>query len=403
MKQLENDEYMLNLWFCNIEGVGNVSRRKLLEAFHTIANIYDAREELIKNVLGDKIIKAFYESKNANKVIEISERLNERKIKFVYPGHEDYPKKLLNIYDYPMGLYVRGNLGNKINEFNSSIAIVGSRVSSAYGREIANNFARNLAMNGISIISGLARGIDSAAHKGALVANGHTIAVLGCGINVTYPKENIELFLEVERNGAIISEYGLDVSPNAGFFPCRNRIISGLSDGVCVVEAKKKSGSLITVDCALEQGKQVYSVPGRLFDQNSEGTNNLIKQGAYCVCSYKDILSDLFGEDYTKNKDIYIENKEKYIENKTEIKDNCENDKKKYKSNIIKTEGNVNKNCLAPMEKMVYSCLSLEPTYIDDVINMAGLGITRTISTLYMLEEKKVVKQPLKGYYIVAI
>lgn len=377
---------MLNLWFCNIHGVGSELRRKLLKRFGTILKVYEAPVKLVEEVVGSNNISAFLESKNLEYVREIDERLMERKISFIYPGHRDYPNKLLNIYDYPHCLYVRGELKNSVNESNCNIAMVGARTSTTYGREVAKNISRNLAKEGISIISGLARGIDSMAHKGALEVGGYTVAVLGCGINVTYPKENIDLLLEIEKYGAVISEYGLDVMPLPGLFPCRNRIISGLSDGVCVVEAKKKSGSLITVDFALEQGKQIYAVPGRLFDKNSEGTNNLIRQGAMCISGYEDILSDIKYEDYHQIN--MFETNEKIDDNSNES-DNCNEDK--------------NKNFLAPIEKMVYSCLSLEPTYIDEIINQSGIGITKTISTLYMLEEKGVVRQPLKGYYIVAI
>ena len=197
------------------------------------------------------------------------------------------------MFDPPDILYVKGILSKKLNIYNMNIGVVGARNASVYGRELASFFGRELAKEGINIISGLALGIDGMSHRGALYAGGYTVGVLGCGIDVIYPRENAELFFEMYKNGAVISEYGPGVIPNPGFFPIRNRIISGLSDGLLVVEARKKSGSLITADLALEQGKQVYAIPGRITDKSSECTNNLIRQGAMCVVSPKEIIEDL--------------------------------------------------------------------------------------------------------------
>ncbi|MBR3162894.1 MAG: DNA-processing protein DprA [Clostridia bacterium] len=199
-----------------------------------------------------------------------------------------YPKQLKQIYDAPKKLYIRGNkeiLGN------FGIAIVGCRDNTKYGELIAKNLAYNLAKNGVNIISGLAKGIDSFAHIGAIYAKEKTIAVLGNAIDFVYPKEN-EIIAQkiIEYGGAIISEYPIGSKIERKNFPARNRIISGLSQGVIVVEAKEKSGSLITADFALEQGRDVYAVPGSITSINSVGTNKLIKDGAIPVTSYKDIL-----------------------------------------------------------------------------------------------------------------
>ena len=204
-----------------------------------------------------------------------------------------YPQKLRNIYDPPKKLYV---LGNKelLNKFG--IAIVGSRQATQYGKMNSYNVAKELSKNGVVIISGLAVGIDSYSHWGAIKAfdmnwnSAGTVAVLGSGIDNIYPKENIELANEIIRNGgAIISEYPCGTKPDKMNFPARNRIISGLSKGIIVIEAKEKSGTLITVDFALEQGRDVFVVPGNINSINSVGTNDLIKQGAKMVTSYEDI------------------------------------------------------------------------------------------------------------------
>lgn len=206
---------------------------------------------------------------------------------------KDYPEQLKQIYDAPIKLYV---LGNKEILKHKGIAIVGARNASEYGRKVALQFSKKLSENGINIISGLALGIDTCAHLGTLqnTSKGKTIAVLGGGINKIYPKQNIELARNIIKSGGcIISEYPAESNPEKINFPQRNRIISGLSCGVLVVEASKKSGALITTDLALEQGREVFAIPGNILSLTSVGTNNLIKQGAKLVSSYEEILSEL--------------------------------------------------------------------------------------------------------------
>lgn len=200
-----------------------------------------------------------------------------------------YPDKLKNISDPPKVLFCLGNL-ELLNA--KSIAIIGSRDYSAYGERATKEFSYNLAKNDICIVSGLAKGIDAFAHKGCLSAGGKTIAVLGNGLDIIYPKENEKLFYRIiENDGLVISEYPLGTKPKKQHFPARNRIISGLSDGVLVIEARKNSGTNITVDFALEQGKDVFVIPGNIYSKTSDGTNFLITEGAIPVLTYKDILN----------------------------------------------------------------------------------------------------------------
>ena len=211
-------------------------------------------------------------------------------MKIIYQADKFYPKKLNEIYSRPAKIYLMGNeeILNK-----PSIAIIGCREASDYGKKMAFEFAYKLASKGIVIVSGLARGIDSCAHLGAVKAKGQTIAVLGSGLNNIYPKENLKLSQEIIRqNGAIISEYEPNAKPLKMHFPARNRIISGLSNGVLVVEAKEKSGTMITVDFALEQGRDVFALPGNITSMNSYGTNELIKQGAKLVTNVDEILDE---------------------------------------------------------------------------------------------------------------
>ena len=214
--------------------------------------------------------------------------MKNNNIEIISIQDKEYPKLLKHIYDPPINLYIKGNKQILNNE---SIAIIGCREASNYGLSVANEFAYNLSKQNINIISGLARGIDSEAHLGAVRANQKTIAVLGNGLDIIYPKENNKLVQNIlNSGGAIISEYPLGTKPNKENFPARNRIISGMSKSLIVVEAKEKSGTLITVDFALEQGRDVFVIPGNINSKNSVGTNELIKQGAKLVTKWEECI-----------------------------------------------------------------------------------------------------------------
>ena len=212
-------------------------------------------------------------------------------MKIIRETDENYPEKLRQIYGRPAKLYIEGNT-NILN--SKSIAIIGSRNCSKYGMEVAYKFGYGLAQKGITVISGLARGIDAYSHWGVVKANGKAIAVLGSGLNNIYPRENIGLYKEIIKNGgAVITEYEKNSKPDKMHFPARNRIISALSDGILVVEARRKSGTLITVDFGLEHGKDIFCIPGNITSDNSYSTNELIKQGAIPVTCVEDILDIL--------------------------------------------------------------------------------------------------------------
>lgn len=214
--------------------------------------------------------------------------MEKNQIDIISIQDKEYPSILKEIYDPPICLYIKGDKQILNNE---SIGIIGCRQASNYGLSVANEFAHNLSKQNINIISGLARGIDSAAHLGAVKANKKTIAVLGNGLDIIYPKENINLVRNIlDSGGAIISEYPLGTKPKKENFPARNRIISGISRGILVVEAKEKSGTLITVDFALEQGRDVFVIPGNINSENSIGTNELIKQGAKLVTKWEECI-----------------------------------------------------------------------------------------------------------------
>lgn len=216
--------------------------------------------------------------------------MKNNNIEIITIKEKEYPQILKEIYDPPIAIYL---IGDKTILNNTNIAIIGCRECSEYGKNTARKLAYNISKNKMNIVSGLAKGIDIEGHIGALEANEKTIAVLGNGVDTIYPKENINVAKEIiKKGGAIISEYPLGTIPNKNNFPERNRIVSGMSKGVIVVEAKEKSGTLITVDFALEQGRDVFVVPGNLNSQNSVGTNELIKQGAKIITNYQDIIEE---------------------------------------------------------------------------------------------------------------
>ena len=274
----------------NCPSIGNQSLQKLKKYFEDPRLIWqlNTNDLAAANLLSAKRaqnLTAFCKQNKdlAEKIFTTCQKLQ---IKVCSIDDSCYPKILQEIYNPPLILYYKGQLETEALR----VAIVGSRRFTPYGEGLAGEFASALAKAGITVVSGAARGIDTFAHRGALKA-GRTVAVLGCGLDVSYPPENRQLLANIAASGgAIISEYPLGTKPLKQHFPERNRIISGLSDGVLVIEAKEKSGTNITVDFALEQGKDVFVIPGSIYSKTSDGTNFLIKEGAIPVTSYKDIL-----------------------------------------------------------------------------------------------------------------
>jgi len=270
--------------------IGSVRLRSLLEVFKKPQDIFDAKYAQLTSVFGigaeiaQKIISI--KKEDIAKEISCAQKLG---LRIITINDKDYPENLKEIPGPPIVLYVKGGLKP---EDKLSIAIVGSRRASFYGLHNAEKFALELASNGITIVSGMARGIDTFAHRGALKAGGRTIAVMGSGFENIYPAENKELAEEIAGSGAVISEFPLQTQPYKQNFPRRNRIISGLSLGVLVAEAARNSGALITADFALEQGKEVFALPGEIDSAGAFGTNGLIKEGAKLVLNVDDILEE---------------------------------------------------------------------------------------------------------------
>jgi DNA processing protein len=362
-----------------VEGVGNVGFKALLEAFGTPRKVFEAPLSMIKAVpgIGDKTapqIRAFKDWKKVEKELECADKTG---VSIVTSQDPLYPSQLLSTYDYPAFLYVKGHL----KEDDVNVAVVGSRMASTYGKFTTERLCRELVLRGITVISGLARGIDSAAHRGALSGKGRTIAVLGCGLDVVYPPENEKLFNEISLQGALISEFPFGTPPNAPNFPARNRIISGISLGVVVVEASEKSGSLITARIALEQGREVFAVPGSIDSSGSRGTNKLIKQGAKLIENVEDILEEILPQVTREPKSVKPDQRQKQPDDHQKIPTSS--------PDLI----------LKETEKTVWQVLSQKPVHIDQIITSTRLTAHEVLGILLNLELQGLIEQkPGKTY-----
>jgi DNA processing protein len=344
------------------KGIGVITYNRLLECFGSPKTILQAsKRELIEVAgIGPGLAERITQS---SRDVDVETELNlarEMGVKIVPHTSDDYPRNLKSIYDPPIVLYIKG----EIKETDAiALAIVGSRRSTYYGQSQAEKMSATLANMGFCIVSGLARGIDVAAHRGALKVKGRTIAVLGNGMCTIYPPEHREHAECIAENGALISELPMRTSPDGRNFPPRNRLISGLSLGVVVVEASMKSGSSITAQWALEQGKEVFAVPGNIDSPYSRGTHKLIKEGAKLVESVDDIIEELgpLAETLKTPEGQNIEDPRSLALNK--------------------------------QEKEIFAVLSSSPMSIDEITVVAGLPSSNVASTLMVLEIKKLVKQ----------
>lgn len=280
-------------WLCNIKGIGKVSIRKLIGKAGSAGAVRSLSDQELEELLGKQKAECFREGldkKQEKYVRQAYERMQVKEIGFWPFWDPNYPARLQKIADAPACLYVKGR---GWEQEKKAVAVIGTRECSGYGREMAKYFAAGLAKDGAIVVSGMARGIDGIAQEAALAAGGFCVAVLGCGVDICYPPENKGLYDRLQREGCLLSEYPPGTMPQAGLFPPRNRIISGLSDLVLVVEAREKSGTLITVDMALEQGRDVFAVPGRVTDTCSRGCNGLIGNGAGIARSVRQLSEEL--------------------------------------------------------------------------------------------------------------
>lgn len=286
----ETEEKMYACWIASIIGIGRKKLHEIVRAAGSYKEAYLLPEKQIQALMGEKESLKWQQYKKKTNPQILFQNLEKRGIRFTYFGAADFPKKLIHIPDVPLGIFYLGNLPN---QDKPAIAMIGARRYSDYGRCMAEYFADRLARTGITVISGMAMGIDGISQRTALKAGGISYGILGCGVDIIYPPSNKDLYYQLIERGGIISEYVPGTEPRALFFPQRNRIISALSDVVLVVEAREKSGTFITVDMALEQGKEVYAIPGRCTDGLSMGCNKLLHQGAGIAVTPEEFLEDL--------------------------------------------------------------------------------------------------------------
>ncbi len=362
-----NDEIRYRYWLTNIAGFGKVTANKLLDEYGDARGIWGASENALEKSLPKKKMEALINSRERWNLIEEFDKLENKGIRFIPMCHPDFPDKLKEIPDSPFAIFVKGKLPDPDKP---AVAIIGARMCSDYGRYMARELGLCLGQNDIQIISGLASGIDGISQQAALDAKGSTFGVLGCGVDICYPAQNKRIYDALESStydSGIISEYPPGTAPRKSLFPPRNRLISGLSDAVIVVEARKKSGTFITVDMALEQGKEVFAIPGRVTDRLSDGCNYLIKQGAGIVVSPRDIVENFYGIQ--------------------------EDDTNKARSRKEIKQGN-----LPPLEQMIMNLLDVNPIsssqIIDGVITQdSSLKASDIMSTLTILCIKGIVFQ----------
>lgn len=287
---IEKKEFML--WLCSLPGIGNVRGGRLLKLCEGSAErLYHAPKALWREVVSESLYENVRRFTDRWRLWEEYVRLEEKGIGFIHIFEETYPDKLREIPDAPLGLFYRGRLPEKKE---ASVAVVGARDCSEYGRYVARELGEFLGRRGIGVVSGMARGIDGISQQAALDSGGRSYGVLGCGVDICYPAANRGLYERLLEQGGILSAYPPGTEPKPGNFPPRNRIVSGMADALVVIEARERSGTLITVDMALEQGREVFVVPGRITDKLSDGCNGLLRQGARIFLSPGDFLEEMF-------------------------------------------------------------------------------------------------------------
>lgn len=340
-----------------VQRIGNMRLQQLLSHFGTAerawkASEYDLRQAGLSSTALTSLLKA-QRSLNIDAEMKRVERANAHLITFL---DERYPPNLRDIPDPPMLLYVRGTV---LPTDTQALAIVGTRSATRYGRDVADRMAYWLAQQNVTIVSGMAHGIDAAAHHGALNAQGRTIAVMGCGIDTIYPSDHEQLAQQIVDNGALISELPLGVPPSGSNFPRRNRLISGLALGVLIAEAPLRSGALITAEAALEQGREVFATPANIFNQQGTGGNRLIQEGAKLVMRAQDVLDELSMS---------------YTERQT-----------RTRATEIAPDSDI--------ESQVLSYLESDPIHVDDIIRESSLSPQDVVATLTLLELKGLAQQ----------
>lgn len=351
-------------WLDSVSFLSGASKYKLLEAAKTAEHIYHMQESDILFLIGAKGSERMKQAKKMQSPDMVYEMLQKSDIKYTFCNADDFPAKLRDIPDPPFGLFYKGRLPDSTVP---AVAVIGARKCSEYGHCMASELARGLGMRGVNIISGMALGIDGISQRAALEVGARSYGVLGCGVDVIYPKSNQPLYEKLIACGGVLSEYPVGTQPKPMLFPPRNRIISALSDVVLVVEAREKSGTLITVDMALEQGREVYVVPGRCTDNLSRGCNLLLRQGASAALCAEDIICDMGWDQFLAT---------------------GQDEQKKGVSSYI------NRKDLSPLSRAVCGLLDILPVTQDTIIMLLReQGFTETAAGI----SKELVELELRG------
>ncbi|MFA7406543.1 MAG: DNA-processing protein DprA [Anaerolineaceae bacterium] len=359
-----SDEKKYWIGFNQVKGIGSVRFKQIQAHFGDLSTAWHAPIEIFREIgLPDKVVTNIFELRRSLDLDRYYEQVLQGDAHVLTLLDQDYPRLLKEIDQAPPVIYVRGSL---LPEDEFAVAMVGTRRVTAYGQQVTRDTSTYLAGHGLTIVSGLARGVDALAHQHALQAGGRTIAVLGCGVDVIYPPEHRQLVEAIVENGALISDYPQGTQPEGSNFPPRNRVISGLSLATIVVEAGERSGALITADFAVEQGRDVFAVPGNVFSPASRGTNRLIQKGAYVLVSPQDVLDLL---DLSQVED-YKDARQVLPADTTEAK--------------------------------ILQVMDYEPIHIDELCNKTGLPVENVSASLTMMELKGMV-QHVGGMRYVAI
>lgn len=412
----ERDIYM---WLGHIKTFRNGDVNRLFQIFGTAENLF-------QNIYQDDIIlcklveEGFIKNETRLEILsddfikwkdDLTIRMANSNVKCTTILDSDYPDRLHSLADRPLCLYYRGDITIAFGKH--IIGMIGSRSPSQYGINVAMEFAREISRKGIIVVSGMAYGIDGISHRAVIQGceNGKTIAVLGGGVDICYPRTNFDIYTEMCENHLVLSEYEPGEQHISMHFPRRNRIISGISDGLLVVEATPKSGTMITVDYALEQGKYIYAIPGRIMDGLSKGTNSLIKQGAMLVDSPMDIICDRFGYDIIDKKEKRNGKKNKSItenfihydkEHIDTSRDKATNESKTTKESESRKERKAAKEKLSQEELKILKIIGYDPVYVDDIIRINNMKIAETIHILNSLEKKGLIRNIEQGYYVLS-
>ncbi len=349
-----------------VPGVGTTYFIRLLARFHTPAQVLKASEASLRETVGPALAQRISQYSGAVDVDAQERLLDKYEARLITLDDSAYPARLAEIYDPPLALFVRGEL---YQADEHCVAVVGTRRATPYGIHMAEKLGRELGAHGVAVVSGMALGVDTAAHRGAIESGGRTLAILGCGVDVVYPPQNADLMDAIARHGAVVSQFLMGTKPSAGHFPYRNRIISGLSLGTIVVEAPADSGALITARQAAEQGREVFAVPGEVGKRNSEGPHALIREGAKLVETVQDILVEL------------------------ELPAAIRQPRAAEPATVPPHAPVAASPVVSPVEKDILSVLSPSGSFVDEIAAACRISVSEALSSLTMLELRGLVRQ----------